>query len=53
MLLATYLCRLRRLYREPALSRPKDAAESWKAIVAIIGLDQSRLVNTWGGSSAG
>ena len=53
MLLGTCLCRLRRLYREPARSQPKDAPESRKDIVAIIGLDQSRLVNTWGGSSAG
>jgi hypothetical protein len=27
---------------------PKDAPEPWKAVVAIIGLDQSRLVeNLW------
>jgi hypothetical protein len=44
---------LRRLYREPALSPRKDAPEPWKAIVAIIGLDQSQLVRIWGGSSAG
>ncbi len=48
------VCRLRRLYRECALTRPKGAPESRKVIVAIIGLDYpTDFSDTWGGSSAG
>ena len=38
-MLSALRMRLRRLYRECALTRPKGAPESRKVIVAIIGLD--------------